>query len=997
MGTFQDELQQETCLQGDTDAQSSRGQLTEGQWEVLLTLEEELAESAGQFEVLAAGIKAAQDDSARQSALMTYQDQLGFVCETAAMLELHALVEVVNFISYSLEQVAAEQPPGNELVSALATWPENVRDWLRSPLEDEPCLRLVRFLEQPCWPEPLEGETSHGLLRQLTDFSALACDDADSAEDDADGTAAHYDMDAVSLTIAEDAIQEVLTAFLQDAPGYAETLYDHINLLFDGQAFISHIQVAQRASHTLKGGANLLGIRGVANVSHELERILDVLVEKNVAPNTDDLQLMIRAADMIGAMLDALQGQEFLQGEPDPGGWDRTPEGALDILRELAGWQYLAAAHVVAEPDSTPTASTVQPAEATTPELEQPATAPSAPRMAQATDQLLALSENLNINLVQTKSLYQGILRTLNQLTAQDLVIQERRFSLENLVDGRSMAANVPGLVALPQVSVLSEDAAGLDPLEMDRYDTLHLTTHQFIEAVSDAKSFTERLHRQLVLFDQLIQQQSRYADSVQHVLLSDRRVPIATQMSRLQRCVRQAAHMAGKQARLEVQGEQTSIDREQLSVVLDALMHLIRNAIDHGIEAPEAREAHGKPSIGGVQLTIRRENQQVVLTLTDDGQGVDYDQVYFKAVERGLLPFDSERPSEERLAELLFHPGFSTRDQATQLSGRGIGLDAVRSALTDIGGQVTLQSRAKEGARFTLRVPERQITEHCLVVRINEKDYAIPSRQVDRILPDQAGQMTRLAGEPILEVADVAYLIRPLAALLQPEAGQSDSGNQQPVYLLLTAGGAQWAVKVDRVTAGVDLVIKKTGCLVSRIRDVLGMSILGDGSLVPALDLPALLLRLKDGSTPSVGTTRSQASPVPATTTRQVEVLVVDDSLSVRTSLQQLLSDAGFAVVTATDGMDAVEILSRTTPTLILVDMEMPRMNGLELTRFVRHQDALAQIPMIMLTSRSQQKHREMALAAGVTRYKTKPYQDLDLLETVYQVLESEAITDRV
>jgi chemosensory pili system protein ChpA (sensor histidine kinase/response regulator) len=427
------------------------------------------------------------------------------------------------------------------------------------------------------------------------------------------------------------------------------------------------------------------------------------------------------------------------------------------------------------------------------------------------------------------------------------------------------------------------------------------------------------------------------------------------------------------------VVGAQTSIDGNVLNQLVEPLMHLLRNSIDHGVEAAELRAAAGKPADGRIELTFSRDGASILVRVADDGRGLDIVAIRRRAAEHGLIAANAAMADDE-VARLVLLPGFSTRAEATQVSGRGIGMDAVNAAVLTLNGSLRLHNAPGRGLTVELRLPASLMTTHGLLVRHENRVVAISSYGVQDIRY-VTNDLLEVIGESVVyRDGDRIYSLEPLDRLI---GGSAPTGPDQrgwfPALIVQTESGALRAVRVQEVLDSQDLVVKDFGRYVARPVGVAGVTVLGDGSIAPVLDLPQLLRA-------PVGTLR----PLPRRSVEHSRVearrlaLVVDDSLSARRAAAQLMSDAGFEVRTAIDGLEAASMIEKRVPDVVLVDMEMPRMNGLEFTAHLRTRDATCNVPVIMITSRSTDKHRRQAEAAGVDVYLTKPFSGEQLLEQV-------------
>jgi chemosensory pili system protein ChpA (sensor histidine kinase/response regulator) len=621
-----------------------------------------------------------------------------------------------------------------------------------------------------------------------------------------------------------------------------------------------------------------------------------------------------------------------------------------------------------AVPTNTPVEAPALPT-TTVPMLRIPAT---------LVDNLLRL---VGESVILTGQIHEQVHKTIRHTQSvqrQNRLFQQLTAELEQLVEIQNLSS--------PLSRPLS--ASGFDPLELEQYNELNTVTHRLLEVATDARELTQNVRNNLTTLDTLLVSQRRLQRENQEAVLRTRMVPVKTVVPRLQRSVRQTCRLTDKEAELQVSGTETLMDSNVLNDLVDPLMHLLRNAVDHGIERPALRKELGKDPKGRIMLTFAREGNRIVVRCQDDGAGLDWQAIRRTAEQRGLL--SSEKPlEEEELSRLILLPGFSTRIDTTQTSGRGIGMDAVYSRVQEIKGSLSIESRPGEGCQIELRLPLTLISTHALLVRLGEQRFAISDRGIKQILYPGSGQIHKLGGILTYQTEDEIYELSMLAALLQlPADATSETDGVCPLLLVQDESGATRAVLVEEVLDSRDMVVKSLGKYLPKLAGIVGATILGDGSVIPVLDLPELLRTSVPGyGLPAAVERREVVQEL--STRHQRCALVVDDSLSARRSLAQFIADAGFTVRTAKDGLEAIEIIDSERPDLLLVDMEMPRMNGLELTSHVRANAATRHLPVIMITSRSTDKHRREAKVAGVTVYLTKPFAEDELLEHIGQVLE--------
>jgi chemosensory pili system protein ChpA (sensor histidine kinase/response regulator) len=473
---------------------------------------------------------------------------------------------------------------------------------------------------------------------------------------------------------------------------------------------------------------------------------------------------------------------------------------------------------------------------------------------------------------------------------------------------------------------------------------------------------------------DAALSAQARLNRELQQDLMRVRMVPFGTLAERLHRLVRQTAKELGKRASLELRGASVELDRSVLERITGPLEHLVRNAITHGIEPASERTAAGKPAAGEIRLDVRQEGNEIVLSLADDGAGLDLGKIREKALQRGLIN-ESDQISEQRLAELIFVPGFSTVEQVTEIAGRGIGMDVVKDEVGGLGGRIELESAPRRGTRFTVRLPLTTAVTQAVLVKAGARMYALPAvmiEQVQQLRPEQLDEV-RAVGH--VEWAGRRYPFATMHELLgEPGSVQVDVGRRYMPVLLLRSGAEAAAVLVDEMIGNQEVVVKDLGPQLARVPGVAGVTVLGSGEIVLIMNPVALVLRPR----PQQAHVTTQ---VPAPAAARLKVMVVDDSLTVRKITGRLLEREGYQVLTAKDGVEALEQLSETVPDVMLVDIEMPRMDGFDLTRNVRADPRLKSVPIIVITSRTADKHRAYAQEVGANAFLGKPYQEEQLL----------------
>jgi len=528
--------------------------------------------------------------------------------------------------------------------------------------------------------------------------------------------------------------------------------------------------------------------------------------------------------------------------------------------------------------------------------------------------------------------------------------------------------------------------AKDFDPLEMDRYSNIQQLSRALAESTSDLSSLKDLLYNVTSEAETLLVQQSRVTAELQDGLMRTRMVPFERHVPRLTRLVRQVANEVGKRAELAVEGASGELDRQVLEKMLPPFEHMMRNAVIHGIEAPEQRQAAGKPATGRITIRLRREGAEMVIDVADDGAGLNVDAIRRKAFERELLSPDS-KVSDSEIMQLILTPGFSTAGKVTQSAGRGVGMDVVANEIKQLGGSLQISSVIGQGTNFTIRLPFTLAITQALIVRAGDEVYALPLPTVEGVARIARSQLQALLDqpEPVYEYGEQTYHFRHLGMFLGGQAAKLPEDDSYVPVILVRSGDQAVALLTDEMIASQEIVVKSLGPQLSSVRGVSGATILGDGRIVLILDVNSLIR----GGMPVV----EVRSAAPAPSDERPLALVVDDSITVRRVMERFLTRNGLRVVTAKDGMDAISVLRDVTPDIILLDIEMPRMDGYEFATHVRNDERVSDAPIIMITSRVGEKHRARAIEIGVNDYLGKPYQDAQLLDAIARLLAERGI----
>ena len=799
----------------------------------------------------------------------------------------------------------------------------------------------------------LPTETSGALADEL---AAVEFVQSQATAEEARPTVAQ--SDDVSLALPEDINQELLDGLLTELPLHTSKFSDSIQSIVSGHGSLADIDIAKRAAHTLKGAANTVGVRGIANLTHHLEDILVVLSDHGVLPNLGLSQALSYAADCLEGMSEALVGA----GDP--------PGDAIDVLQDIINWaNRIDRDGVEAAEGERATHAAPLPAPAM-PEAQH-AAVPTLRVPTPLLDELLRLVGETMTSTAQIQNRLRLTMQQARAISQQNAMFLQLAGELETLVDLRG--------IAMPQ-QVTAE--RGFDALEFEQFSEIQTVTRRLTEVATDSREMELAAEEHLSALGELLDTQGRLHLENQNAVIRMRMVPVSTVVSRLQRGVRQACRLLDKQATLDVIGADTLIDGNVLNELIDALMHVLRNAVDHGIESEEQRTIAGKGTVGHIELSFKREGDHITVRCRDDGAGLDRRAIRVTAERKGMLDPGQPMP-DDQLARLILVPGFSTRDDATQVSGRGIGMDAVNTKVLELKGSLNLRSERGQGLTVEIRLPTTLLSTHALLVRMRNRVIAVSTRGIEDIHYVAAEQLQQLGNRVAYRHGDELHDVVQLEQLLNLAHDRREAQRSgRPMLIVRLDSGAARGVIVQEVIESRSLVVKKLGRYVREINGVLGASILGDGSVAPVVDLPELL-RAPALTQAGADVTKTQTVMglntefLRGTHVEQPKALIVDDSISARRSTARVAKDAGFDVRTASDGLEAVAILERMVPDVILTDMEMPRMNGLELTSHIRAREVTKNVPVIMITSRSTERHRKQAEATGVSVYLTKPFSE--------------------
>jgi chemotaxis protein histidine kinase CheA/ActR/RegA family two-component response regulator len=870
------------------------------------------------------------------------------------------LIQVSQFTQLQMME------PQNASLQWLAGWTEPALAYLDAPAQAATAQNIIQYLAS-C-PQPTDEVALALLYEQLMQPPMLTAEEAAAAE------AVVEDATTADISLQTDDVDgSLLSAMLQDAPEQLERLMASLEALAAGQADTPRLIEAQRIAHTFKGSGNIIGLPGVGRLAHRLEDVMEWVIEQ---VNAGEKFNPMAVRDMQHAVGILQHMVAYLQGEEAP------PSGAQESLQRMIDWVNWIRQGQADAQSPAPLAAGLAVADADMPATPETTSAEGASADAQTlrvgVDRLSRVLRRATQSIVASQRVGQ-LVRTANErlsaIEVSHTELERRLRELEQTVDKQVV-----------QLRGQKEAGENFDPLEMDRYDTLYTLSRFLSEAVQDELELAREARGQVGSALKLLRDEDQIQREQHRDLLGARLVPVKTILPRLKRNVAQTAASTHKQARLIVEGENTSLDADVLTRLTEPLLHLLRNAVDHGLESSEERSILGKNPSGTITLSFRRVGQDVELVCADDGKGLDLPTIYDKAVEYGLIT-PGTKLSEDEVRRLILQPGFSTKGEVTEVSGRGVGMDVVNDRVNGLKGRLDIESAPYEGSRFIIRVPVSTGAAQALIVQCSSEEIALASDQVVQALSaDEVEIVPGLGSAPMLRHLGHEYPAYALGVWLGFEDSVDIASRKQPMVLCRGASHTI-ALAIDQVVDAREMILQDIGRLTRRISGVVGGALRNDGRPMFLLDVAALERSALSGK--KMGSSLALRKRLAVQRTR---VLVVDDALSVRRSMQQLLEDAGYDVTVAADGFLALESLREKSPAIVLTDLEMPNLNGLELTKRIRELPQFMGMPVVMITSRASDKHRDLAMDAGVDLYLTKPYTDAVLIEHIRRLVSQDA-----
>ena len=803
-----------------------------------------------------------------------------------------------------------------------------------------------------------------------------------------------------------DAIDPDLFEFFSEE---AQTLLPQLNAVM--RQWIAHPDntgartEAQRLLHTLKGGARLAGAMQMGAMVHDMESAIGDL--GTLGKNAESVQ----ALEQLQAMLDEVDAHftRLLDNEPAPAlsasaaAAEPAPASSPSTADAAATGSATAPATVATEPEasaapgetsadsSVQTPGTALSAASSNTQAASGAIAmPVASHMpaphglmqqqvrvrSKVLDRMLGSTGEVMISRARLESEVQHLRQAMKDMdgSLDRLRAQLRDMELQAETQMQSRMAQT------------AENAANFDPLEFDRFTRVQELTRMMAESVNDVASVQRTMIRTVQASEDNLIAQARQARELQDDLLRSRMVEFDSLSERLYRVVRQAAKETGKQVTLNIVGAQTTMDRNIIDRIAAPFEHLLRNAVVHGIESPEQRVLAGKEPTGHIEISLQQEGNDVAIVVRDDGKGLDVARIREKAIANKLLAADA-KVSDEDAMQLIFQSGLSTTDSVTSLAGRGVGMDVVRSEVNALGGRIETSSRAQKGTAFTLVLPLTSAVTQVVEVQAGELHFCVPSNLIETVLRASAKEIQQAYNARTFTVHGESLPFYWAGAMLQSSQRSADTSAKRQVVLVLRSAAQRIVMHVDSVVGNHEVVVKNIGPQLARMPGLSGITILPSGSALFIYNPVALSFTYEeqirafsaDRADPAtLGGDAKPAAPLAPL------VLVVDDSITVRRVTGRLLQREGYRVTAAADGVAALRAIANERPDIVLSDIEMPQMDGFDLLRNIRSSDEFKDLPVIMITSRTADKHRDHATELGATGFLGKPYPEeamLDLL----------------
>lgn len=924
-------------------------------------------ESEGYLPEMSENISAYIQDSSQLEKIQIVQKQVNTLKGAASMVGLVEIGEFCGEFEKELIDIVSNkkvlsESEGNNLLEQIAQF-EVILQIVREGLDDVP-IPENKF-DSSLLEEEFEKTSSKASNDSFEDFEDFEIDS---------------EMMEVFAMEAEDHLQNIASflTVLEKTPNNREALLE-----------------IRRSAHTLKGSAGIVGFAKLSSLAHRVEDLLDYISESEIEGNSKVFELLLASTECLEALS---------RGESSP----EIEQNINDLYQRFD--KLLASLKLSEAKDLSAVSLPESNVEITTSQVNivPIASAEDLEESAEAAENQISVANNRSIIRVSLDRL-NNLVKIVNEMVISRSVFEQRIIELEQqiqelkLTTGRlrrstnklevdfeaqalenNFSKRKNGKVSAKYNSLVALEKSEFDSLEFDRYTDFHQTTRELIEAAGDTSAIHNDLDNIVSNLELLFDGQRSLIDEMQSSLLHLRMVPLHSLSSRLQRAVRVTATEENKLVDLVIENENIEIETEIIDAFIDPLIHILRNAVAHGIEPAETRKLLGKSERGKITLKAYSEGTHIVFKISDDGRGILAKSLKEKAAYMGFISEEeAEAMSDEESYSLIFLPGLSTSKTVNQISGRGLGMNIVKSSILKRQGDIFVSSKLRQGTTFTVRLPMSLAVTRVLLVKANEQTFAFPIKLLRQVLEVSPAEFEKAKSKKELKYKGISYKFTHFNEILNLPVSSQKHESKIPL-LLLETHNKSYALKIDELLHSEEVVIKPLGSLLQKIPDLIGATILGNGSVVPVLDLVNLLKKQPAKV--------NKPKPLETKVKEQVNVLIVDDSPSVRQVNSAIVKSAGWKPILAKDGIEALEIIQtfRELPDIVLTDVEMPRMDGYELLASLKRQEELSSIPVIMITSRASEKHRQKAFDLGVTDYVSKPYEESALIEKIRKLVEN-------
>ncbi|MCW5960937.1 MAG: response regulator [Pyrinomonadaceae bacterium] len=844
---------------------------------------------------------------------------------------------------------------------------------------------------------PISDEQSRYLLDKLSELEEAIAQLLFSVDDFPDSIADFVDESFDTLQVGADENErstedsfdsfeefeideEMLEIFAVEADDLLVNINANLDLLENAPNNREALLEIRRNAHTLKGSAGIVGLKKLSETAHKVEDLLDHISDNNI----EGSRLIF---DFLSSATDCFRSLTISETSPESSEKVQNIYKTFEsIMAMLTGQSTNVEVPVIEKREVPAPVESGEP----TPQVSANQTRSIVRVSLEKLDDLVKIVSGMVIN----RSVFEQRLSELEQQIAElsnsTRRLQTSTTKLETDFQADLLAANNSRMRTQPQITGFGNfpsrfsqtsvsDANSFDSLEFDNYTDFNQTTRELIETTADTAAINYKLDILQSNFETLFDTQRGLIDEMQEKLLRLRMVKFGSLLPRLQRTVRVTAEEEGKFAELSIEGENLEVDTQILDSLVEPLLHVIRNAIAHGVEAPETRRLVGKPESGRIVIRAVSEGTHIVVTISDDGRGISASVLKSKAVEKGFLTNEEAlEMSDEDALSLIFLPGLTTAEDVNYVSGRGVGMNIVKTQIQRHQGTVLIHTEPQKGSTFTIRMPMALAVTRALLVKADKQTFAFPLRLVKHICECPTEYLNKVTRERSIQLGDTVYRVVHLSEMLGMPSIPVTNAENVPLLLIETSE-KPCAMIVDQILRPEEIAVKPLGNPLKSMSELLGATILGDGSVVPVLDLMYLLTTRNLNAKKPVIQTEIEIKP-------QTSVMIVDDSPSVRHLTSKVIKNADWLPVVAKDGLEALEILqnSRELPCVILTDVEMPQMDGYELLASLKRNDKLKHIPVVMITSRAGEKHRMKAVELGVSEYLSKPFEDAYLVDAI-------------